>query len=50
MIFLFIIVPLVLASLMPLLGKISKRFLPDLLANADHALPAGSLGHLAPSR
>ncbi|MBE0665870.1 MAG: NADH/ubiquinone/plastoquinone (complex I), partial [Candidatus Aminicenantes bacterium] len=34
MIFLFIIVPLVLAALMPLLGKISKRFLPDLLANA----------------
>ena len=34
MIFLFIIIPLLLASLMPLLGKISKRFLPDLLANA----------------
>jgi multicomponent Na+:H+ antiporter subunit D len=34
MIFIFIIIPLVLASLMPLLGKISKRFLPDLLANA----------------
>jgi multicomponent Na+:H+ antiporter subunit D len=34
MIFLFIIVPLLLASLLPLLGKISKRFLPDLLANA----------------
>ncbi len=34
MIFLFIIVPLLLAGLLPLLGKISKRFLPDLLANA----------------
>jgi multicomponent Na+:H+ antiporter subunit D len=34
MIFIFIIIPLVLASLMPLVGKISKRFLPDLLANA----------------
>jgi multicomponent Na+:H+ antiporter subunit D len=34
MIFIFIIIPLLLASLMPLLGKISKRFLPDLLANA----------------
>jgi len=34
MIFLFIIVPLVMASLLPLVGKISKRFLPDLLANA----------------
>jgi len=34
MIFLFIIIPLLLASLMPLVGKISKRFLPDLLANA----------------
>ena len=34
MIFLFIIVPLVMASLLPLLGKFSKRFLPDLLANA----------------
>jgi len=34
MIFLFIIVPLLLAGLMPLLGKLSKRFLPDLLANA----------------
>ena len=34
MIFIFIIIPLLLASLMPLVGKISKRFLPDLLANA----------------
>ncbi|MCX6556286.1 MAG: NADH-quinone oxidoreductase subunit M [Candidatus Aminicenantes bacterium] len=34
MIFLFIIIPLLLASLLPLLGKISKRFLPDLLASA----------------
>jgi len=34
MIFIFIIIPLVLASLMPLLGRISKRFLPDVLANA----------------
>ena len=31
--FLFIGVPLVLASLMPLIGKLSKRFLPDLLTN-----------------
>lgn len=31
--FLFIGVPLVLASLMPLIGKLSKRVLPDLLAN-----------------
>jgi multicomponent Na+:H+ antiporter subunit D len=34
MIFLFIIVPLVLASLLPLVGKFSKRVLPDLLASA----------------
>ncbi len=34
MIFLFIIVPLVLAGLLPLLGRVSKRFLPDLLASA----------------
>jgi multicomponent Na+:H+ antiporter subunit D len=34
MIFLFIIIPMLLAGLLPLLGKISKRFLPDLLANA----------------
>ncbi len=34
MLFLFIIVPLLLAGLLPLLGKISKRFLPDLLASA----------------
>jgi multicomponent Na+:H+ antiporter subunit D len=34
MIFIFIIIPLLLASLLPLLGKLSKRFLPDLLANA----------------
>jgi multicomponent Na+:H+ antiporter subunit D len=33
MIFLFIVVPLVVASLLPLIGKISKRFLPDLLGN-----------------
>lgn len=33
MIFLFIVVPLVVASIMPLVGKISKRVLPDLLAN-----------------
>jgi multicomponent Na+:H+ antiporter subunit D len=31
--FLFIGVPLVLASIMPLIGKISKRVLPDLLTN-----------------
>jgi len=34
MLFLFIIVPLLLAGLLPLLGKLSKRFLPDLLASA----------------
>ena len=34
MIFLFIGLPLVVAALLPLLGKLSKRFLPDLLANA----------------
>src|SRR5512137_1758554 len=33
MIFLFIVVPLVVASIMPLVGKVSKRVLPDLLAN-----------------
>jgi multicomponent Na+:H+ antiporter subunit D len=34
LIFLFIGLPLVVAALLPLLGKLSKRFLPDLLANA----------------
>ncbi len=34
MIFLFIGLPLVTAALLPLIGKISKRVLPDLLANA----------------
>ena len=34
MIFLFIGLPLVVAALLPLIGKISKRVLPDLLANA----------------
>ena len=34
MIFLFIGLPLVAAALLPLLGKLSKRFLPDLVANA----------------
>ena len=34
MIFLFIGLPLVVAAFMPLIGKISKKFLPDLLANA----------------
>ncbi len=33
MVFTFILVPLVMASLMPLIGKISKRFLPDALTN-----------------
>lgn len=33
MIFLFIAVPLILASILPLIGKISKRLLPDILAN-----------------
>jgi multicomponent Na+:H+ antiporter subunit D len=31
----FVAVPLVLASLMPLIGKISKRVLPDILASAS---------------
>ena len=30
---LFIAVPLILASVMPLVGKVSKRILPDVLAN-----------------
>jgi multicomponent Na+:H+ antiporter subunit D len=34
LIFLFIGLPLVVAAFMPLIGKISKKFLPDLLANA----------------
>jgi len=34
MTFLFILVPLILASVMPLVGKFSKRFLPDFLTNA----------------
>lgn len=34
MIFLFIGTPLLVAALMPLIGKISKKFLPDLLSNA----------------
>ena len=29
----FILVPLVMASLLPLIGKISKRLLPDVLSN-----------------
>ena len=33
MIFLFIAIPLALASIMPLLGKLSKRFLPDFLTS-----------------
>jgi multicomponent Na+:H+ antiporter subunit D len=33
MIFPFIAVPLILASVMPLIGRFSKRFVPDLLAN-----------------
>ena len=34
MIFLFIGLPLMIAAVMPLIGKISKRVLPDLLSNA----------------
>ena len=34
MIFLFIGLPLLVAAVLPLIGKISKKFLPDLLANA----------------
>jgi multicomponent Na+:H+ antiporter subunit D len=34
LIFLFIGLPLVIAALLPVIGKVSKRFLPDLLANA----------------
>jgi multicomponent Na+:H+ antiporter subunit D len=41
MIFLFILVPLVVASLLPLIGKISRRFLPDLLANLTMAFLLG---------
>ncbi len=37
MIFLFIALPLVVAGLLPLLGKISPRLLPDILANAVFA-------------
>jgi len=33
LIFLFIGAPLLVAALMPLIGKISKKFLPDLLSN-----------------
>ena len=33
MIFPFIAVPLILASIMPLIGRLSKRFIPDLLTN-----------------
>jgi multicomponent Na+:H+ antiporter subunit D len=33
MIFLFIAVPLVLASIMPLVGRVSRRFLPDALSS-----------------
>ncbi|MGB9721235.1 MAG: complex I subunit 5 family protein [bacterium] len=33
MVSLFIIIPFVLAAFLPLIGKISKRFLPDLLTN-----------------
>ncbi len=34
MIILFVALPLVVAGLLPLIGKLSRRFLPDLLANA----------------
>jgi len=34
LVFLFIALPLVVAGILPLVGKISKKFLPDLLANA----------------
>ena len=38
MIFLFIALPLIVAGILPLVGKISKRFLPDLLANGVFAV------------
>jgi len=34
LVFLFIALPLVVAGILPLVGKVSKKFLPDLLANA----------------
>lgn len=34
MVFLFIALPLVVAGILPLIGKISKKILPDILANA----------------
>jgi multicomponent Na+:H+ antiporter subunit D len=34
LVFLFVALPLVVAGILPLVGKISKKFLPDLLANA----------------
>ena len=34
MVFLFIALPLVVAGILPLIGKVSKKFLPDLLANS----------------
>jgi multicomponent Na+:H+ antiporter subunit D len=34
LVFLFIALPLVVAGILPLVGKISRKFLPDLLANA----------------
>ena len=34
MIILFVVLPLVVAGILPLVGKLSRRVLPDLLANA----------------
>ncbi|OGS20116.1 MAG: hypothetical protein A2252_11235 [Elusimicrobia bacterium RIFOXYA2_FULL_39_19] len=41
MVILFIILPLIIAGLLPLLGKVSKKVLPDFLANAVFALLLG---------
>ena len=37
MIILFVVLPLIVAGLLPLAGKLSRRVLPDLLANATLA-------------
>ena len=42
MILWFIALPLIVAGILPIVGKISKRFLPDLLANGVFAVLLGS--------
>ena len=49
LIFLFIGLPLVVAALLPLIGKLSKRFLPDLLANAVFLFLLVLAAHLRPA-